>query len=117
MFATARTSNGKIVGGGWAACADDQATLALYMARDSADAVADCLMDAGRRAATPALVIENAGRADARAVRTTLAELGPAVRSMGSTGPTLLMVGEVCAQATAAELNTQPADCSRGKAS
>ena len=57
-------------------------------------------------ASTPALIVENASRADERRVITTLANLAEAARSLS--GPALLMVGEAMALATsqARPLNT-----------
>jgi uroporphyrin-III C-methyltransferase len=102
MFATARTKGGALVEEGWAAGADPETTLVLYMARDAARAVAERLMTEGRSPATPALMIESAGGAAARLVRTTLAELGPAVEAAAPSGPTLLVIGEVCTEARGA---------------
>lgn len=99
MFATARIQDGRILESGWAAAADPQTTLALYMGRDSAAAVADRLMSEGRAGATPALAVENAGRPDARLVTTTLEALPAAVAAAGFSGPVVLLVGEVAAQA------------------
>lgn len=99
IFATARTDGGALVEGGWRAAADPETTLVLYMARDAARVAADRLMAEGRSPATPALMIENAGGPAARLIRTTLAHLGAAVEAAAPTGPTLLVVGPVCAQA------------------
>jgi uroporphyrin-III C-methyltransferase len=98
-FATARSEGGALVDGGWAAGADPQSTLVIYMARDAAGAVAARLICEGRSPDTPALMIESAGGPGARLIRTTLAALGPAVEAASPTGPTLLVVGEVGARA------------------
>lgn len=97
-FATARTDGGGVVDGGWRAAADPETTLVLYMARDAARGAAERLMAEGRSPATPALMVENAGDPAARLIRTTLAHLGAAVEAAAPTGPTLLVVGPVCAQ-------------------
>jgi uroporphyrin-III C-methyltransferase len=98
-FATARVETGAVVEDGWRANADPETTLVLYMARDAARAVAERLMAEGRSPQTPALMVERAGAPSARLVRTTLAGLGPAVEAAAATGPALLVVGEVCAEA------------------
>jgi uroporphyrin-III C-methyltransferase len=55
-------------------------------------------MAAGRAGSTPALIVENASRADERRVLTTLAGLPEAATSLH--GPALLMVGEAMALAS-----------------
>jgi len=107
-FATARVQDGAIVEGGWTGLADAETTLALYMARDAAAAVAGRLLAEGRAADTPALAVENAGRPDARLVATTLAGLGDAVSAADFDGPVVLIVGEAAAQARGAA-SAQPA--------
>lgn len=99
MFATARVQDGRILETGWAGAADPQTTLALYMGRDSAAAVAERLTREGRSGATPALAVENAGRRDARLVTTTLAELSSAVETAAFEGPVVLIIGEIAAHA------------------
>lgn len=108
MFATARVQDGRILESGWAAAADPQTTLALYMGRDSAAAVAERLTREGRCAATPALAVENAGRPDARMVRTTLGDLAPAVDQARFDGPVVLIVGEIAAQAREDVMELRP---------
>jgi uroporphyrin-III C-methyltransferase len=102
-FATARVSNGAMVEGGWDAGADPETTLAVYMARDAAGAVADRLMREGRSPRTPAIVVENAGRPEARMIRTDLAALGATVADARLSGPVLLVIGAVAARAVAAD--------------
>jgi uroporphyrin-III C-methyltransferase len=105
LFATARSDGGGLVEGGWAAGADPQTTLVLYMARDAARATAQRLMEAGRSPGTPALMVENAGHPSARMIRTTLCRLGDVVEAAAPSGPTLLVVGEVCDEAAEYEAN------------
>ena len=103
IFATARVQDGKVVGEGWDTAADPGASLILYMARDSARAVAERLTAEGRDPATPALAVENAGAPGARILRTSLSGLADRLDAAGWTGPTLLVVGEVAALARVAE--------------
>ena len=67
--------------------------------------IAARLMAAGRAGSTPALIVENASRADERRVVTTLAGLPQAAESV--TGPALLIVGDAMALAQAGEGRTQ----------
>lgn len=95
VFATARASDGEVVEQGWPGLADPEATLALYMGRDCARAAAERLMAEGRAVSTPALAVENAGRRQARIIRTRLADLGADVEAAGFEGPVVLLVGGV----------------------
>lgn len=98
-FATVRVADGAVVEGGWAGLGDPQTTVALYMARDTAQAAAERLIAVGRAPSTPVLAVENAGRSDARLIRTRLDGLGQAVAEAAFDGPVVLVVGEVAAQA------------------
>lgn len=106
-LATARVAHGALVETGWKGLSDSEATLALYMGRDSARLVAERLMVEGRGGDTPVLVVENAGRAEACAETTTLDRLGDLVEAASPTGPTLIIVGAVASYARpAAESRT-----------
>ncbi|WP_442867758.1 uroporphyrinogen-III C-methyltransferase [Caulobacter sp. NIBR2454] len=83
----------------WAALARPNHTVVIYMGLSTAGVIADRLTGAGRSAATPALVVVNASRADEQRIVTTLGQL-PAVAA-GLAGPALLMVGEAMALAAA----------------
>jgi uroporphyrin-III C-methyltransferase len=108
MFATARTQDGTLEGG-WDAGADPQATLVLYMARDTAGAVAERLIRHGRSPRTPAIAIENAGRPDARLLRSELAGLGALIEAAAPTGPVLLVIGHVADKACIPAIDADPA--------
>jgi uroporphyrin-III C-methyltransferase len=99
LIATATVTEGLAAPGGWAAAAGSETTLALYMGRDQARAIADQLTRHGRSGATPAIAVENAGRPDARAIRTTVAGLAVALEAAAPTGPVVLLIGEVAARA------------------
>jgi uroporphyrin-III C-methyltransferase len=99
LIATATVGDGTLADGGWAAGADPETTLALYMGRDQLDAVAGRLIAEGRPPKTPVLAVENAGRADARAIPATLATLATAVCAAAPEGPVVVIVGEVAAKA------------------
>ena len=81
----------------WTALAHRNHTVAVYMGLTTAPAIAARLIAAGRAAATPVLIVENASRAQERRVLTTLGQLPKAVS--GLDGPALLVIGEVAALA------------------
>jgi len=93
MFATARVQDGAVVGEGWSA--DPEATLALYMGKTALPAVAARLIAEGRSPSTPAIAIENAGRADAQAFHGTLQSLPQRLAAEALTGPVVIIVGHV----------------------
>ena len=109
LLLTARIHDGSLDTSGWAeAAADREATLAVYMGRDSAGAIAEGLIALGRDAATPALAVENAGRPNARLWTAPLADLGRAIEHAAPEGPVLLVVGEVAARARAPLAEAEP---------
>lgn len=81
----------------WTALARPNQTVVVYMGVSTAGLIAERLTAAGRSGATPALIVENASRADERRILTTLADL--ALAAEGLKGPALLMVGEAMAMA------------------
>ena len=105
VFATATTRDGALTDTGWAA--DREATLALYMGRDQLPALAARLIAEGRDPDTPVMAVENAGRANARAMPGRLGELGQALAAAGCEGPVVVVVGEAAAHAPAF-LNAEP---------
>jgi len=102
LVSTATVTHGAALDHGWAAAADPETTLALYMGRDQFAGVADRLIAAGRAPSTPAVAIENAGAPHARAIAAPLAELPAALAAAAPTGPVVILVGEVTAQADVA---------------
>jgi uroporphyrin-III C-methyltransferase len=85
----------------WESLARPNQTVVIYMGLSTATPIAARLMAAGRAGSTPALIVENASRADERRVVTTLAGLAEAAATLG--GPALLIVGEAMALAQAGE--------------
>ena len=85
----------------WAALAKANQTVVIYMGLSMAAPIAARLMAAGRDPATPALIVENASRADERRVVTTLSGLAEAAGALS--GPALLILGEAMALARAGE--------------
>ena len=85
----------------WASLARANHTVVIYMGLSMAAPIAGRLMGAGRAGSTPALIVENASRADERRVVTTLS--GLAEEAAALSGPALLIVGEAMALARASE--------------
>jgi uroporphyrin-III C-methyltransferase len=102
LISTATITDGARLSDGWAAGADPQTTLALYMGRDQIGDVAEELIRRGRPAATPAIAIENAGHPHARAIAAPLAGLESALAEAAPDGPVVILVGEVAARADVA---------------
>ena len=96
VFTTARTQDGALAQD-WAAAADPEATLAIYMGAAQAAACFESLIAAGRAPDTPAMAVENAGSPSARRFAGTLETLARDLPS-GLPGPVLIMVGEVTAR-------------------
>jgi uroporphyrin-III C-methyltransferase len=83
----------------WESLARPNQTVVIYMGVSMATPIAARLIGAGREGSTPALVVENASRADERRIVTTLAGLPQAAETIA--GPALLIVGEAMALAQA----------------
>jgi uroporphyrin-III C-methyltransferase len=97
VFVTGHAARGGEPDLDWAALANPNQTVVVYMGLSTAPAIAARLIGAGRAASTPALIVENASLADERRLLTTLGGLGEA--SQGLDGPALLVIGEVAAMA------------------
>jgi uroporphyrin-III C-methyltransferase len=100
-FVTGHASNGAEPDLDWESLARPNQTVVVYMGLSQAAPIAARLMAAGRAGSTPALIVENASRADERRLVTTLAGLADA--ASGLSGPALLIVGEAMALAQAGE--------------
>jgi uroporphyrin-III C-methyltransferase len=115
MVATATTRDGALTEAGWSAAADPETTLALYMGREQLEAATARLVAHGRAASTPAMAVENAGRAGARVVSGALGDLGGRLAEARFEGPVVLIIGEVAARSDAWEAAVRPAS-SAGRA-
>jgi uroporphyrin-III C-methyltransferase len=100
-FVTGHAARGQLPDLDWAALAKPNQTVVIYMGLSLASVIADQLMAAGRAGSTPALIVENASRADERRLPARLDELAQA--ATGLSGPALLIVGESTALATASD--------------
>jgi uroporphyrin-III C-methyltransferase len=96
VFTTARLEAGTL-SGDWSAAGDPEATMAVYMGGEVAQALCARMIAAGRAPNTPAVAVEQAGGANAKLYRGTLETLGERLKSHG--GPVVIVVGEVAAQA------------------
>ena len=90
----------------WAGLARANQTVVIYMGLSTVALIATRLMAAGRAGSTPALIVENASRADERRVVTTLTDLAEAAALLN--GPAMLIVGEAMAMAQAAAIVEAP---------
>ena len=84
----------------WNALADSKITVAVYMGLQSAPAVRDGLLAAGRAADTPAAVLSRGTRGDSKAIVGRLDAL-PALAAQAGDGPALLVIGDVVARSDA----------------
>lgn len=100
-FVTGHAAQGSEPDLDWASLARANQTVVIYMGLSQAAPIAARLTAAGRAGSTPALIVENASRADERRIVTTLAGLAEA--ASGLSGPALLIVGEAMALATSSE--------------
>ena len=82
-------------------------TAAIYMGAGDAQMIAQALIEAGKAAATPVAVVENASREDVRTLYGTLRELGALAAELGE-GPAVILLGEVLADAAAAARRATP---------
>lgn len=107
LISTATVTDGQLAGG-WAAAADPETTLALYMGRDQLGAVSAALAAQGRAPATPAIAVESAGHPHARAIPATLGTLADVLADARLDGPVVVMIGEVAARATVSQAGERP---------
>ncbi|MCC7268830.1 MAG: uroporphyrinogen-III C-methyltransferase, partial [Caulobacteraceae bacterium] len=112
-FVTGHAASGQLPELDWPSLARANQTVVVYMGLSTAATIAGELIAAGRAASTPALIVENASRADERRVTTTLGGLGAA--TAGLSGPALLIVGEAMAGEveTVVEAASTQADAAR----
>lgn len=79
----------------WSGLAGQGRTLVIYMGVATAEAIADKLMADGVAPDMPVAVLERGTYADARALRTLLADLSPMVAREDVKSPAVIVVGEV----------------------
>ena len=98
-FITGHGSDGIVPAHDWKALAGCGGTLAAYMASRTFAAVSAQLIAAGLPPSTPAVVVENASRADERHLFGTLNDLPAALAAQPAAGPALVLIGKVVALA------------------
>jgi uroporphyrin-III C-methyltransferase len=97
-FLTGRTKDGSVdLDAG--AVRNAEASLVFYMSSHNAGHIQAALVAAGRTAATPVVLVENAGRPEARAVAGRLDQLARLVADQAWQGPVLIGVGAAFAHA------------------
>ncbi len=94
----------------WAALADRETTLVIYMGAASMAEIALRLIAKGRAPETPVLAVSAATTPAERRLRADLAGVGGAVRRAGLAGPVLFIVGEVVALGDGAGAGAGPAE-------
>jgi uroporphyrin-III C-methyltransferase len=92
-FVTAHARSDELLDLDWAALADPEATLAIYMGKAAAEHVSRGLMAAGLPADTPVALVENASCAGSRSFFTRLVLLPLAARTALADGPAVILVG------------------------
>ncbi|WP_319455321.1 MULTISPECIES: uroporphyrinogen-III C-methyltransferase [unclassified Mycobacterium] len=84
----------------WNALAALSGTLVLLMAVERIELFARVLLDGGRPAETPVLVVQHGTTAAQRTLRTTLAEAADQIRAEGIRPPAIIVIGAVAAFAS-----------------
>ncbi len=94
-FVTGHAKTGGVPDLDWAALARPAQTVVVFMGVDTAPAIAERLIAAGRNPRTPIAVVENGTRPEEVRVYGELSELPSLILEEGITGPALLIIGEV----------------------
>lgn len=79
----------------WAGLAGKGRTLVIYMGVATADAICEKLIADGLSPDTPVAVLEKVGRADRRALRTLLTDLGGMIARENVRSPAIIIIGDV----------------------
>ena len=90
---TAHGEDGEPDGVDWTSAARGTAPLGVYMGRSRARDVQRRLLLNGRDAATPVVLVQDAGRSDERIAHGTLGTLGDRVEATAGTGPLMMLIG------------------------
>jgi uroporphyrin-III C-methyltransferase len=106
VFATPRAAPGEAPNE-WIKSVLAADTAAIYMGAVDAAVISEALIEAGKSAATPVAVVENASQEDARTLYGTLRELAALAAQLGE-GPAVILLGEVLAEAAAAARRATP---------
>ena len=82
----------------WASLADPAVTTVIYMPTRTLPELVAKGLDAGLDAATPAVAVERATRADQRVIAATIATLPAQLAAAAPSGPVVVMIGRVFAE-------------------
>lgn len=104
QFVTAHARAGEALDLDWAALADPRSTCAFYMGRGAAGEISRRLIAAGLNAATPVLVACDVSLAHETLLHTRLDLLPIAAQAISDDRPTLILIGEAVARASAPAL-------------
>ncbi|HWA42982.1 MAG TPA: siroheme synthase CysG [Hypericibacter adhaerens] len=115
IFATAEGAEGEPALD-WSALAGPHCTLAIYMGIGAAPRLQQRLLEGGLDPATPVAVIENGTRADERVLTGRVDGLAARVARHEVSGPAIILIGEVAANAKAAALETAARPAERRRA-
>ncbi len=94
----------------WSGLAGKGRTLVIYMGVATAREITEKLIADGLAPDTPVAVIENATRANTRALRTLLTDLGEMVVREAIQSPAVIIVGDVVLNSKALDVFTRSAD-------
>ena len=83
----------------WSAVAAGDGTIVLLMAVANLRPIAAALVDGGRHARTPAVIVENASLPTQRVLRANLAELADVAERESVVPPAVVVVGSVVSEA------------------
>ena len=93
-FVTAHTKAGAVPDLDWAALADPQATIAVYMGKSAAPHIARGLLAAGLKKSTPVVLVESVSLPGERSFATRLELLPLAAKTGLGDGPAIILIGE-----------------------
>lgn len=98
-FVTAHARAGEALDLDWAALADPQATLAIYMGKAAVQEVAARLVAHGLAGDTPIALVENASLPDERILLSRLDLMGLAGPALLDAGPAMILIGRAVGMA------------------
>jgi uroporphyrin-III C-methyltransferase/precorrin-2 dehydrogenase/sirohydrochlorin ferrochelatase len=107
QYVTGHSRDGALPELDWNSIADASTTTAVYMPTRTLEALVSNALAAGLDAATPAIAISRATRADQQVIRGAIGELPRRMSESSLPGPVLVMIG--VAAESAASAATEPA--------
>jgi uroporphyrin-III C-methyltransferase/precorrin-2 dehydrogenase/sirohydrochlorin ferrochelatase len=92
----------------WRSLADEATTTVVYMAGTTLAQLVATALAYGTDASLPAIAVVSATRPDERIVTARIAELPRELAAIRADGPVIVLIGRVCASATALEASRPP---------